>query len=103
MTDDDTYETLKKTDGDIAGVDWEAEPPEKIIQEPEFQILHINNNFYAALADDEDNEKNEDDQENNNKSTGGENDGEITGVRHDDKSTGVDSNNESTGIKLESG
>ena len=50
----------------------------------------LNNNQYAALAGEEDDEGND------NKSKGVENDGKITGVRHDDEITGVDSDNEST-------
>ena len=63
-------------------MDWEAE-----IKEP---AAHINNNQYASLAGEEDDEVND------TKSTGVENDGKITGVRHDNKTTGVDSNNNST-------
>ena len=50
----------------------------------------LNNNQYAALAGEEENE------ENDTKSTGVENDSEITWVRHDDKIIGVDSDNERT-------
>ena len=71
---------FKKINGYIAVVDWEAEPLEQEIQETAVHIPHINNNKYAALAGDEDNDKNGDDQENKNKSTGVENDGKITGV-----------------------
>ena len=59
------------------------------IQEPETYIPQINNNQYAALVGEEENEGNA------NKSTGVDNGGEITGVRHDEKITGVDSDNES--------
>ena len=77
---------FNKLDRNITGVEWEAE---KEIQEPAKNILQINNNQYAALACEEDNEGND------NKSTGVENDGEITGVRHDDEITGMYSDNES--------
>ena len=103
LPDDDANEAFNKIDRNIAVVDWEAEPPEQEIQVPTVHTLHINSNQYAALADDEDDDKNEDDQENNTKITGVGNNGEITGVQHSNKSTGVDSNIESTGIKLESG
>ena len=103
LPDDDANKAFNKIDRNIAVMDWEVEPPEQEIQEPEVHIPHINRNQYAALADDEDDDKNEDDQENNTKSTGVGNNGEITGVQHSNKSTGVDSNIESTGIKLESG
>ena len=99
--DDEANEAVNEIDGNIAGVDWEAEPPEQEIQDPEVHIPHIKNNQYAALADDED--ENEDNQENYTGSTGVENDGKITGVRHENESKGVDSNNESTEIKSESG
>ena len=51
----------------------EEEYPEQEIQEPEVHIPHINNNQYAALTDNEDDDGNEDDQENATKSTGVEN------------------------------
>ena len=100
--DDDANEAFNEIDGNIAGVDWEAEPPEQEIQELAVHIPHINNNQFAALADDEDDDENENDQENDTKITGVENYGKSTGVQHDDKNTGVDSNNESMGIKSES-
>ena len=53
-------------------------------------MLQLNNNQYAALAGQEDNE------DNDTESTGVENDGKITGVRHNNKTTGVDRNNNST-------
>ena len=49
----------------------------------------LNNNQYAALVGEEDNENND------TESIGVDNDGKITGVRHDDKTTGVNSDNES--------
>ena len=101
--DDDANEAFNKIDRNIAGVDWEAEPPEQEIQDPEVHIPHMNNNQYAALADDEGDDENEDDQENDTKSTGVENDDERIEVRHGNKITGVDSNIESTRIKLELG
>ena len=50
----------------------------------------LNNNQYAALAGEEENE------ENDTKSTGVENNGKITGVRHDNKTSGVDNDNDIT-------
>ena len=50
----------------------------------------LNNNQYAALASDEDNE------DNDTEITGVENDGKITGVRHNNKIIGVDRDNKST-------
>ena len=76
----------------IAGVDWEAET-----KDPAAHMPKLNNNQYAALVG------NEDDEENDTKRTGVENNSEITGGRHVGKITGVDSDNESTGIKSESG
>ena len=76
---------FNELDRNITGVEWEAE---KEIQEPAKNILQINNNQYAALACEEDNEGND------NKITGVDNNREITGVRQDDEITGVDSNNE---------
>ena len=90
---------FKKINGYIAVVDWEAEPLEQEIQETAVHIPHINNNQYAALAGDEDDDENGDDQENDTNSTGVENDVEITVVRHDVRITGVDINNDITGIK----
>ena len=49
----------------------------------------LNNNQYAALAGEEN------DEQNDTKSEGVENDGKIIEVRHDDKITGVDSDNDS--------
>ena len=68
----------------ITGVEWEVETE---IQETATHIPQINNNQYAAMAGEEDNEGND------NESTGVDNDGEITGVRHNDKITGVNSDN----------
>ena len=56
-------------------MEWEAETE---IQEPATHIPQINNNKYAALADEEENE------DNDNESTGVDNDGEITRVQHDE-------------------
>ena len=50
----------------------------------------LNNNQYAAL------EGEEDDEDNDTESTGVENDGKIKGVQHGEKTTGVDSDNEIT-------
>ena len=101
--DDDTNEAFNKIDGNIEGVDWEVEPPEQEIQDTDIHIACINNNQYAALADDEDAEENKEEQENNTESIGVENNGESTGARHDNGITGMDRNDESTGIKSESG
>ena len=59
---------------------------------PATHIPQINNNQYAALAGEEDNE------DNDNESTGVDNDVEITGVRHDNEITGVDSDIKSAGL-----
>ena len=95
---DKANEAFKKIDGNISGVDWEAE-----IQEQEAHMPQINNNKYASLEGDGENDENGDDQENDTKSTGVENDGEITGVRHDEEITGVGINNKRAGIKYEWG
>ena len=63
LPDDEANEAFKKIDGNIAGVDWEAETPEQEIQGPEIHRPHINKNQYAALAGDEDDDENWDDQE----------------------------------------
>ena len=55
-------EAFKNIDGNIAGVDWEVEPLEQEIQDPAVYIPHLNNNEYAALAGDEDDDQNRDDQ-----------------------------------------
>ena len=87
LPDDKSNEAFNELDGNITGVEYEAETE---IQEPETYIPQINNNQYAALVGEEENEGNA------NKSTGVDNGGEITGVRHDEKITGVDSDNESS-------
>ena len=102
LLDDDANKAFNKINGNIAGVEWEAEPLEQEIQEVAVKIARIQKNQYAALADDEGNDENEDKQENDTKSTGVENSSKSTGVCHENESTGVDSNNESTGIKSES-
>ena len=56
----------------------------------------LNNNQYAALAGDED------DEENDTKNTGVDNEEKTTRVHHDNRVIRVDSNNESTGVKSES-
>ena len=86
LPDDKANETFDEIDGNITGVEWEAETE---TQEPETHTPQTYNNQYAALADEEENE------DNDNASTGVDNNGEITGVRHDDEITGVDSNNKS--------
>ena len=83
LPDDESFDEL---DGNITGVEWEAETE---TQDPATHIPQIYNNQYATLAGEEENKSND------NKSTGVENDGKITGVRHDDKITGVDSDNKS--------
>ena len=80
LPDDETNEASNKIDGDISGVDWEAEKQELVVH-----MSHLKNNHYAALAGSEDDEENGDDQENDTKSIGAENDGKNTGVRHDNK------------------
>ena len=64
-------------------MEWEAEPPKQEIQEPAVHIPQINNNQYAELAGDEDDDENGDDQEIDTESTGVDNDDKIIGVRHD--------------------
>ena len=88
LPDDKANKAFNKIDGNIAGVDWEAETQYLAVHMP-----HLNNNQYEALAGDGDNE------EHNTKSSGVDNDSEMTGVRHDEKITGVDSHNENTGVK----
>ena len=92
LPDDEVNKALNKIDGNITGLDWEAE-----IQEPAANMPQLNNNHYAALAGDKG------DDANNTKSTGVDNDRKITEVRHDNEITGVDINNESPGVKSESG
>ena len=91
LPDDKANEAFNEIDGNISGVDWEAE-----IQEPAAHMTQLNNNQYAGLSGDED------DKENDTESIGVENDVKIIGVIHEDKITGMDSNNEITGIKPES-
>ena len=86
LPNDEANEAFGKIDGNITGVEWEAETE---IQDPVTHTPQINNNQYAALADEVENE------DNDNEISGVENDGKITGVRHDDEITGVDSDNES--------
>ena len=86
LPDDEANEAFDEINGNITGVEWDAETE---IQEPATHIPQINNNQYAVLADKEENENND------NESTGVDNDGKITRVRHDDEITGVDSNNKS--------
>ena len=66
LPDDEANKAFDEIDGNITGVEWEAETE---IQEPATHILHTNNNQYAALAGKEDNE------DNDNESTGVDNDG----------------------------
>ena len=56
-------------------MEWEAETE---IQDPAAHMTQLNNNKYASLAGEEDDEGNE------TESTGVENDGKITGVQHKD-------------------
>ena len=78
LPDDEVNEVFDEIDGNITGVNWEAETE---IQEPATHILQINNNQYAALADEEENEGND------NVSTGVDNAGEITGVDRNSQKT----------------
>ena len=82
LPDDKANEAFDELDGNIKGVDWEVETE---IKEPAAHMLHLNNNQYAAISGEED------DEDNDTESTGVENNGKITGVRHDDKTKGVDS------------
>ena len=77
LPDDEANEAFDKLDGNITGVQWEVETE---IQEPATYIPQLNNNHYAALAGEEENEGND------NESTGVDNDGKITGVDSDNKS-----------------
>ena len=52
LPDDEASKVFDKTDRNITGVDWETETE---IQELATHIPQINNNQYAALADEEDN------------------------------------------------
>ena len=92
LPDDKANEAFNKIDGNIGGVDWEPET-----QDPAEHMPQLNNNQYAALAGDED------DEEIDTKSTGVENNIKITGVRHDNEITGVGNDKNSTGVKSESG
>ena len=44
LPDDDVNEEFSEIDGNITGVEWEAEPPEAELQRAAFHILHIQNN-----------------------------------------------------------
>ena len=90
LTDDEESKEYDKIDGNITGVDWEAELQETKIQEPAAHMPQLNNNEYASLAGEEDYD------DNDTESTGVENNCKITGVRHKEKTTGVDSDNYST-------
>ena len=74
LPDDDVNEAFRKIGGNIAGVEWEAEPLKSELTDAAVHIPHIHNNQYAALADDGDNDK--DEHGNDNKSTGVENSNE---------------------------
>ena len=50
LPDDEANKAFNEIDGNIAGVDWEAE-----IKEPAAHMTQLNNNQYAAMAGDEDN------------------------------------------------
>ena len=54
--DDEANEAFNKINGNITGVEWEAETE---IQEPATHVPQINNNRYASLADEEENEGND--------------------------------------------
>ena len=58
LSDDDANEAFSKIDRNIAGVEWEAEPLDPELPEVAVHIPHINNNQYAALADNEDDDEN---------------------------------------------
>ena len=51
LTDDEANDAFKKIDGNIAGMEWEAEP-----QDLEAHMTQLKNNQYAALARNEYNE-----------------------------------------------
>ena len=57
LTDDEANEEFNKIDGNITGVDWEAELPEQEIQEPAVHMTQTNNNKYEALTGDVDNDE----------------------------------------------
>ena len=50
LSDDGANKAFRKIEGNVAGLEWEAE-----ILESEVHILRIHNNQYAALAEDDDN------------------------------------------------
>ena len=54
LPDDEANEAFNKIDGNITGVDWEAE-----MQEPAAHMPQLNNNQYAALTGEEDDEEND--------------------------------------------
>ena len=64
LPDDEANEAFNKIEGNITGVEWEAEAE---TQEPATHTLQTYNNQYAALADEEEN------RDNNNESTGVDN------------------------------
>ena len=49
LPDDEANETFNEIDRNISGVDWEAEFPEREVQEPAFHMPHLKNNQYASL------------------------------------------------------
>ena len=87
LLDDEVNEAFDKIDGNITGVEWEAEAETR---EPATYTAQTFNNQYASILDEEGKK------DNDNESTGVDNDGKITGVRHNNEIAGVDSNNEST-------
>ena len=62
-------------------------PQEPVLQNAAIHLLHIHNNKYAALVDDEEND--EEKHRNDNESTGVDNNDKIIGVDSDEKTTGV--------------
>ena len=53
LQDDEANKAFNELDGNITGVDWEAETE---IQEPAAHMTQLNNNQYAELTGKEDNE-----------------------------------------------
>ena len=51
LPEDDANKAFSEINVNIAGVEWEAEPPEPELQESAFHVPHINNNKYVALVD----------------------------------------------------
>ena len=77
LPDDKANEAFNELNGNITGVDWDAETE---IQDPAAHMPQLKNNQYAALADEEEYEGN---------------DTKTTGVQHNNELIGVDSDNDS--------